>query len=260
MKKKLVALCLIAVMIVSVMGCGSKTDETTLEKIKSEGTFSYACSGGYPPFNYIDDSGNLIGFDIDIANALAEQMGVTAKGITTDWDGILGGLTGKRFDIIVGSMAITEKRLEEVNFTNPYYYDGAQFFALESAGYNSIEDLVDGKVGVVTGTTFQEELTKYENVTDVLQFDSDIDNFMALGDGRTNGLITSRFVGLQAPEEYNLVPVGALLYTESIGIAVRKDDATLLDELNTALQTIIDNGTYEELSNKYFGTNILATE
>jgi polar amino acid transport system substrate-binding protein len=260
MKKKLVSIILTIILIVSLVGCTKEKDQTTFEQVESSGKFTFACSGGYPPFNYIDDNGELVGFDVEIANALAKQMGVEAEGITTEWDGILGGLTGKRFDVIIGSMAITKKRLEEVNFTDPYYYDGAQFFALASSGYQSIEDLQEGKVGVVTGTTFQEELAKYDNVTEVLQFDSDIDNFMALGDGRTDGLVTSRFVGLQAPEKYNLVPVGSLLYTENIGIAVRKEDTALLEKLNQALKEIVENGTYEEISNKYFGTNILETE
>ncbi len=258
-KKSLIVVCLLAV-VFTITACGKK-EQTAWEKVESEGKFTFACSGGYPPFNYIDEeTGNLIGFDVEIADALAEKMGVKAEGITTQWDGILGGLTGMRFDCIIGSMAITEARLEEVNFTDPYYYDGAQFFAPASLGLNSLGDLADGKVGVVTGTTFQEELAKYGNVTEVLQFESDIENFMAAADGRTDGLVTSRFVGLQAPEEYDLVPVGGLLYTENIGIAVRKEDTEFLEQLNQALAAIIEDGTYEKISNEYFGRNILEKE
>lgn len=254
-----ITLVLLIVMIVSIMGCGKK-DQTTWQEVESKGTFTFACSGGYPPFNYIDEEdGSLVGFDVDIANALAEEMGVKAEGITTQWDGILGGLTSQRFDCIIGSMAVTKERQKEVNFTDPYYYDGAQFFAPESKGYSSIEGLENGKIGVVTGTTFQEELNKYSNIAEVLQFETDIENFMATGD-YTDGLVTSRFVGLQAPEEYNLVPVGELLYSEDIAIAVRKEDSEFLEKLNNALDAIIKNGTYEEISNKYFGTNILEKE
>ncbi len=256
MKRKLVVFLVLA-MAMQLVSCDNKAD-STWSRVKDSGTFTFACSGGYPPFNYIsEEDGTLTGFDVEIANALAEKMGVKAEGITTVWDGILGGLTGKRFDCIIGSMAITESRLKEVNFTNPYYYDGAQFFATTSLGLNSLEDLVDGKVGVVTGTTFKEELEKYENIDEVLQFESDIENFIAAGDGRTHGLVTSRFVGLQAPKEYDLKPTGPVLYPEDIAIAVRKDDKELLDELNKALAAIIEDGTYERISNKYFGTNIL---
>ena len=112
-------------------------------------------------------------------------------------------------------------------------------------------------MGVVTGTTFQKELEGMSNIKEILQFEGDIENFMAAADGRSDGLVTSRFVGLQAPKEYNLVPVGQLLYTEKIGVAVRKDDNELLEALNSALKEIIEDGTYAEISNKWFSRNIL---
>ena len=260
MKKRFMNLFMVTVMLVGLVGvstgCGS-SDQDTWSTIQKEGKFTFACSGGYPPFNYTDDDGNLVGFDVEIAQALGDVMGVKAEGITTDWDGILGGLTGNRFDTIIGSMAITDERLEQVSFTDPYYYDGAQFFSVESNGYTGLDDKNVTTVGVVTGTTFETEIEKYTNVTDIMNFSSDEENFIAADQGRTNGFVTSRFVGLEAPEEYGFVATGDLLYTESIGIAVRKDDTELLKQLNDALATIIDNGTYEEISQKYFGCNIL---
>lgn len=260
MKKRVMNLIMVMVLLVGLVGvsagCGT-ADQSTWEAIKEEGKFSFACSGGYPPFNYTDDQGNLIGFDVEIAEALGEVMGVEAEGITTEWDGILGGLTGKRFDTVIGSMAITEARLEQVSFSDPYYYDGAQFFSVESNGYTGLDDSNVTTVGVVTGTTFETEIEKYENVTDIMNFSSDEENFITTDQGRTNGFVTSRFVGLEAPEEYGFVATGAMLYAENIGIAVRKEDTELLEQLNAALATIVENGTYEEISMKYFGYNIL---
>lgn len=261
LKKKMVMIVL-GVFLVSVLsGCASNANagETTYEKIKSSGEMTFAMTGAYPPFNYIGEDGELTGFDIDIANAIAEQLGVTAKPITTDWDGIIGGLTGNRFDLIIGSMAITEDRLKEVNFTDPYYYDGAQFFAKKDSGLTSLDDLKDGKVGVVTGTTFHNYLKTKDNIGEILQFQSDVDNFKSVEQGRADGLVTSKVVGARAPIDYgvDLVPVGDLLYVEEIGIAIRKDDTKLLEEVNNALKAIIEDGTYAEISNKWFGMNIL---
>lgn len=257
MKKKILAFFMSTLMIGALAGCNAQSNKSTLQQIKDKGEFTYALSGAYPPFNYIDESGKVVGFDVDIANALAKKIGVKAEPITTQWDGIIGGLKSNRFDTIIGSMAITDERLKEISFTDPYYYDGAQFFAKKDLNLESIKDLKDGKVGVVTGTTFQKELEGMDNIKEVLQFEGDIENFMATADGRSDGLVTSRFVGLQAPKEYNLVPVGPLLYTENIGIGVRKKDKELLNELNKALKEIIEDGTYEEISNRWFGTNIL---
>lgn len=257
MKKRILTLFMSVLMISAVVGCGVNDDRSTLTKIKEKGKFTYALTGAYPPFNYMNEDGQLVGFDVDIANALANDMGVEAEAISTQWDGIVGGLKSKRFDTIIGSMAITDKRLEEVSFTEPYYTDGAQFFAKSDLNYKSIEDLKNGKVGVVTGTTFQDALKSMDNINEVLQFEGDIENFMAASDGRSDGIVTSRFVGLQAPKEYNLVPVGPMLYTEDIAIAVNKDDKELLEALNNSLKKIIENGTYEEISNRWFGINIL---
>lgn len=259
MSKKLFLSLVTGVLVTGLLvGCGQK-DETKLVKIQEAGEMSFAMTGAYPPFNYINPEGDLVGFDIDIANALAEKMGVTAKPITGEWDGLIGGLKADRFDMIIGSMAITDARLEEVNFTDPYYYDGAQFFSKKGSGLTSIDDLVDGKVGVVTGTTFHDALKEMDNVGEILQFQSDVDNFMALEQGRTNGLVTGYFVGLQAPANYgvDIEPVGDFIYSEKIGIAIKKEETELLEAVNTALQEIIDDGTYAKISEKWFDTNIL---
>ncbi|MDI3537727.1 MAG: polar amino acid transport system substrate-binding protein [Eubacteriaceae bacterium] len=261
MKKRKMSVLFISILLIALLsGCASSTtSQSTYERIVSEGEMTFAMTGAYPPFNYIDENGELAGFDIDIANALAAEMGVTAVPITTDWDGIIGGLTGNRFDMIIGSMAITEERLEQVNFTNPYYYDGAQFFAQSTTGLTSIESLTDGRVGVVTGTTFQEYLSNLDNISEIVQFQSDVDNFKAVEQGRTDGLVTSKAVGARAPIDYgvDLVPVGNLLYSEEIGIAIRKEDTALLESVNNALNTIVENGSYDAISQKWFGTNML---
>lgn len=260
MLKKFLMVLLISVLSVGLLiGCTGNKTRSTYSRILEEGKMTFAMSGAYPPFNYMDENGELAGFDIDIANAIADQLGVEATPITADFDGIVAGLNGNRYDMVIGSLAITEERLKEVNFTNPYYYDGAQFFAKSDSQLSSIEDLKEGTVGVVTGTTFYEALSQMDNISNILQFSSDVDNIMAVEQGRADGLVTGKFVGLQAPEKYGIEikPIGDLLYAEDIAIAIRKQDTELLEEVNNALQAIIDNGTYEDISNKWFGQNVL---
>jgi polar amino acid transport system substrate-binding protein len=261
MTKKIGTILLIVMLGFALMvGCsGGNGDQTTYQRILDDGEMTFAMTGAYPPFNFMDDDAKLAGFDIDIAHAIAEKLGVTAVPITTEWDGIVGGLTGNRFDMIIGSMAITDDRLEQVNFSDPYYYDGAQFFAPTGSGLESIDDLVDGRVGVVTGTTFHEELQGMENIDEILQFSSDVDNFMSIQQGRSDGLVTGIFVGLQAPKVYgvDIEPVGEMLYSEEIAIAIRKEDTQLLEAVNNALAEIIEDGTYEQISNKWFDVNLL---
>ena len=261
MKKKKLVIMVLGVLLAGVLsGCsGASADETTYSKIMEKGEMTFAMTGAYPPFNYIDENGALAGFDIEIANAIAAKMGVTAKPITVEWDGIIGGLTGNRFDMIIGSMAVTDERLKQVSFSDPYYYDGAQFFAKAGSGLNNISELENGKVGVVTGTTFHEYLDGMTNIAEILQFQSDVDNFKSVDQGRSDGLVTSKVVGARAPIDYGVAiePVGDLLYTENIAIAIRQDDKELLEAVNKALAAISADGTDAEISNRWFGMNIL---
>ena len=258
MFKKILILGLSLCAMFSFVGCKNNT-QTTYEKVKEKKEITFAMTGQYPPFNYIDESGQLVGFDIDIANAIADKMGVTAKPQTIAWDGIITGLTGKRFDMIIGSMAITKERLEKINFSSPYYYDGAQLFVMQDSSISDISQLTNAKVGVVTGTTFHSFLSENYPDMEILQFESDVDNLRALKQGRMDALVTGKFVGLSAPEKYgiDIKTTGSLLYSEEIGIGIRKEDTELLDAVNTALQDIVDDGTYEAISQKWFNTNIL---
>jgi len=261
MFKKRIVILVFGICIVGLLsGCTSvKSGTATYDKIKTSGEMTYAMTGAYPPFNFIGEDGVVTGFDIDIANAIAKKMGVVAKPITSDWDGIIGGLTGNRFDMIIGSMTITDERRTQVNFTDPYYYDGAQFFAKKGSSLKSIGDLKEGKVGVVTGTTFHDYLSGLDNIGEIVQFQSEVDTFKALEQGRLDGLVTSKVVGARAPIDFGveIEPIGELLYAEELAIAIRKEDTKLLEEVNKALNSIIEDGTYEEISNKWFGMNIL---
>lgn len=96
------------------------------EKAKEHGELSFAMSGGYPPFNYYNSENELTGFDVEIARAVCEKLGVEYKPVTTAWDGIIEGLRTNRYDGIWGSMAVTDERLKVVDFTDPYYISGAQ--------------------------------------------------------------------------------------------------------------------------------------
>lgn len=260
MNKKIIISIGFGLLVVSMLvGCKKVNSNTTYESIMKKKEMTYTMSAAYPPFNFIGKDGEVTGFDIDIANAIAKKMGVKAVPITTEWEGIVASLIARRSDMIIGSMAITPERKKKVSFTEPYYHGGAQFFAKKGTSLKSIEDLKDGKVGVVTGTTFHEVLDKMDNISKILQFQSDVDNFKSVAQGRSDGLVTDYFVGLVAPKKYgvDIEPVGELLYVEDNAIAIRKEDTKLLEVVNSSLKEIIEDGTYEKISMKWFGNNLL---
>lgn len=226
--------------------------------INSDGqTMAFALSGKYPPFNFVNDQGQLDGFDVEIGRTLAQRSGLKGAPLATAWDGIIAGLLATKYDAIIGSMAITDKRKEAVNFTAPYYRSGAQLFS-SANGLKAVADLNGKKVGVVLGTTYEEWVRKNMPDVQVVTYKGDPEMILELGNRRIDGFITDKLVGLIAIKEKNapVRMVGDLLYPELIGIAVNKKNPQLLGALNQALQDIQADGTYAKISQKWFGADV----
>ena len=139
-----------------VAGCGSG-DGKVLDRIEKSKVLNVAFEGTYPPFNYLNDKDELVGFDVDISNEIAERLGVKAKFITTKWESLIGGLKADKFDIIIGQMSVTEERKKSVDFTDPYVITGSVLITREETNdITKLEDIKGKKVGVGGGTTFEE--------------------------------------------------------------------------------------------------------
>ncbi len=234
-------------------GCGGRD--------RTDGSeFVYAMSGMYRPFNYME-GGELRGFDVDIGREISRRMGKAPKPVTNPWETIIQGLRTGSYEAIIGSMAITEERARQVEFSRPYYRSGAQIFvAEENLEVNGPDDLAESRVGVVRASTFRDialELTNQQN--QVIGYDSDIVALRDLTTGRIDAVITDQVVGLAAIHDQNLgiKPVGEPLFTDEMAIAVARGDHQTLAEINHALESIIADGTYEQISRKWFGRNIL---
>jgi len=264
LKKKLSFLTAIAATAMLIAGCGDEeaknntgSDSGSDLNLLEDGKLTYASSGLYKPFNYTD-GGELTGFDVEIGAAIAEEMGLEPNPVTTPWETITQSLLGNKFDVIIGSMAITEERAERVNFSDPYYYSGGMLFVPEGSDeITSVEDLEGKRIGVVAQSTYDTAAQEYTD--DIKYYNSDV---VALKDltveGRLDAVITADVVGFEAiANGMEIKEVGAPLWIEQAAVAVRKDDEQLLEEINAALQAIIDDGTYEEISDKWFQRNLL---
>ena len=127
-----------------------------LDTIKENGVIRIAMSGAYPPFNFVNEKNEVVGFDPAIGTEIAKRMGLKVEIITTAWDGIIGGLLANKYDAIVGSMSITEERDKVVDFVGPYYTTKRAIFTKPDSGITSVEQLKDVKVGVTLGETHEE--------------------------------------------------------------------------------------------------------
>ena len=254
-----ISLLIVVILISAFAGCVNKS-ETTVNSSESATVFTFAAgSGEYPPFNF-RENGTLKGFDLDIGLALSEKMGVEANPVTNKWESIIPGLEAKKYDAIIGSMTITDARKQAVSFTKPYYRSGAAMFTMKNnTDIKSVSDLKGKIIGVVKQSSYQGYAKNYSN--DVRGYTSDIDALNDLPSGRIDVVITDKFVGIPITQKGTLdIKYVANVQSEEIGIAVRKDDVALLGKLNNALDEIIADGTYDKISKKWFGENILYTK
>jgi lysine-arginine-ornithine-binding protein len=227
-------------------------------------TLRVAVEGTYKPFSYTDSNGNLLGFDVDIANALCEQMRVTCKIGAQEWDGIIPGLQADRYDAIIASMARTPEREKKVLFTNPYENQPSSFVAAKDAHISDISpSALKGKtIGVQRGSSQNQWLVAngYDKTAVVKLYDTTRQPELDLAAGRIDLLIGSKVTMsadfFKRPESKDFEFVGAPLTGGALGngnaIAVRLDNTQLCDRLNAALKAIIANGTYDKIRKRYF--------
>ncbi|NNJ18034.1 ABC transporter substrate-binding protein [Pseudomonas putida CSV86] len=215
----------------------------------------------YPPFNSKDASGQVVGFDKDIGDALCAKMKVECDVVTSDWDGIIPALNAKKFDFIVSSLSITDERKQAVDFTDRYYSNKLQFIAPKNVDFKTDKASLKGKViGTQRATlsaTWLEDT--YGSDVDVKLYDTQENAYLDLTSGRVDALLADKYVNYdwlksEAGKNYEFKgePV---VESDQIGIAVRKGDP-LKDKLNAALKEIIADGTYKKINDKYFPFDI----
>ena len=207
----------------------------------------------YPPFESIDSSGKFVGFDIDIMNAICDELKVKCEYINQDFDGIIPALVAGKFDVIDSSISITEERKKTIEFTDKYYNTPPAIVARKDAGIKGVgvDDLAGKTIGVQSSTTHANYAQKTYTKSDVKlypsadQFKLDRDATIERGeDGSLDGKACCVFVGA-----VKIVPE---IHGIGAGFGVRKEDTDLRDLLNKGIAAIRANGKYKEINDKYF--------
>ena len=218
--------------------------------------------GAYPPFNLVDASGNVVGFDVEIAKALCVKMQAECEIVTSDWDGIIPALNAKKFDMIVASMSITDERKQAVDFTDPYYTNKLQFIAPKGTEFKTDEASLKGKVigaqrATIAGTWLEDNLG---DVVEVKLYDTQENAYLDLAAGRVDGVLADKFVNwewLKSDAGKDFEFKGEPVFdNDKIGIAVRKGDDALRTKINAAIHAIVADGTYKQINDKYFPFSI----
>ncbi|GAB4351108.1 MAG: ABC transporter substrate-binding protein [Gammaproteobacteria bacterium] len=225
-------------------------------------TIRIATEGAYPPFNMKNASGQLEGFDVDIAKALCAEMKAKCEIVAQDWDGIIPGLLAKKYDAIIASMSITEERKQKVAFTSPYYSNYLRFVAAKDKGIQATKSGLKGKnLGAQRATIAAQHLEdNYRKVANIKVYDTQEAAYLDLKAGRIDALLSDIYPAydwLQQPGNEGFGFVGESIdIDDKIGIAVRKGDKDLRQRLDAALKAIRANGTYAKINAKYFPFDI----
>lgn len=222
--------------------------------------------GAYPPFSETSESGEVVGFDIDIAGALCTEMGKSCEMVKVDWDGIIPALTNKKCDAIIASMSNTEERREIVSFSDKYYNTPQLFVGKEGM---SMEDVLKGKVGIQRGTINQDYMEQKHPDTEMVLYGTQDEAYLDLAAGRidataADGLqIIEGFLNTDAGKGFAIIGEDIsdpAIHGVGASVAVRKGEEALADEFTAAIKTIRENGSYKAINDKYFDIDIYGAE
>jgi polar amino acid transport system substrate-binding protein/arginine/ornithine transport system substrate-binding protein len=244
----------VALLAAAMVAPGIVHAQTSMLRIATEGT--------YPPWSYKDAQGQLLGWDVEIAKALCDRMKLQCEIVAQDWDGIIPGLTAKKYDAIVASMGMTEARKQRVAFTDKYKEVVSRFVARKGPVKDLSPEVLKGKkIGVQRGSIQAPFLEQnFGKIADIRLYDTPQAAELDLIAGRVDlifGNMVTYYVGFfKQPEAKDFEFVGPEfkggLLGDGAGIALRKEDAELVARFNKALAEIRADGTYDRITAKYF--------
>lgn len=241
------------------IGTGESADDL-LAQIKERGSIIVAMEGTWAPWTYHDEDDNLVGYDVEVAQNIAEKLGVEVEFIEGAWDGLLAGLDAGRYDIMVNGVGVTEERAEKYNFSTPYAYNKTAVIVRgDYDEISSMEDLKGKKTANTISSTYAAQAEAYgATVTGVDDLNQTIELLLSK---RIDATLNAEVVFNDYKKEHPEADVKIATYSdqvEEIAIPIRKGDdtVTLLDAVNDALDEMAKDGTLTELSEKYFGIDI----
>lgn len=239
--KVIISFAVIVITIMSIMSCKDKSEKLYV------GT-----NAEFEPFEY-RESGNIVGFDIELVNEIAKLINREIEIEDMAFDGLLPALQTKKIDLIIAGMTATEERKKNVNFSEPYYKSQqAMVVYNDENNIKTFDDLEGKEVGVILGYTGDLIVSEIPNIR-IQRYNATSEAIMGLKSKKVQAVVLdyepAKNYSAQNPE---LKLVETASESEEYAIAVRKEETQLLEDINKALTTLKENGTYDTLLNKYF--------
>lgn len=260
--KRMIAVMLAVFMLASVltMAVSAKGSDDLLETIQERGTIIVGLEGDWAPWSYVDENDELTGYDVEVAKAIADKLGVEIQIVPGEWDGLFAGMDAGRYDMVVNGVEVTEERADKYDFSTPYaYIRTALIVKGDNDSIKTFEDLKGKKTANSIASTYMNLAESYgatcygvstldETLTMVLQ---------GRVDATLNAIVSFTDYMAQHPDS-NLKVVATTEEASNVAIPMRKGDetASLREAVNKAIDELREDGTLSELSSRFFGEDI----
>lgn len=260
--KRMIAVMLAVFMLASVltMAVSAKGSDDLLETIQERGTIIVGLEGDWAPWSYVDENDELTGYDVEVAKAIADKLGVEIQIVPGEWDGLFAGMDAGRYDMVVNGVEVTEERADKYDFSTPYaYIRTALIVKGDNDSIKTFEDLKGKKTANSIASTYMNLAESYgatcygvstldETLTMVLQ---------GRVDATLNAIVSFTDYMAQHPDS-NLKVVATTEEASNVAIPMRKGDETvsLREAVNKAIDELREDGTLSELSTRFFGEDI----
>jgi cystine transport system substrate-binding protein len=233
--------------------------EDLLDTVKARGTLQIALEGTYPPFDSKNAQGELVGYDVDVAKAVAAKLGVKPVFITTEWSGIIAGLKAGKYDVIVNQVGITPQRQASLDFSPPYTYSVAQLIQRknDTRNFKSLDDLKGHKLGVSLGSNYNDMAKAVPGII-VETYPGAAEELSDVASGRIDAALNDRLTLAYLLKTAPLpLRAGASVGDPTMmGIPFRKDNPKFAQALDAAIDSLKQDGTLTRISLKWFGIDV----
>jgi polar amino acid transport system substrate-binding protein len=251
----------VVLLLVFLGGCTQTKEIDSLEKVKENGYIILGLDDTFAPMGFRDQNGDIVGFDIDLAKAVADKLGVELRLQPIAWDSKVLELNSGNIDMIWNGLTITEEREKQILFSQPYLNNRQIVLYKDGETMSSIEDLSGLKVGVQIESSGQEALENnaiFNSLSEMVKFDSFSDALMDLESGRIDAIVIDEIMARYVVENgsYDVLISNVSLGNEEYGIGFRLSDQSLKDAINKILQELQEDGTFGQISIKWFGEDI----
>ncbi|MBP2032128.1 polar amino acid transport system substrate-binding protein [Clostridium algifaecis] len=265
MKKRIVFLTTLIFLVgIIFSGCGQSKNgsDSSWNDIKQKGEFVVGLDDSFPPMGFRDTKGNIVGFDIDMAKEAAKRMGVKVKFKPVDWDGVTLSLKNKDIDVIWNGLTITDKRKQQIAFSNVYLQNRQIIVARKDSNIKTKKDLSGKVVGLQLGSSSEIALNSdsstKKSIKEVKKYSNNTEALLDLKEARIDAVVVDEVVGrYYASKKAGVYSIlNDNFGKEDYGVGIRKNDISFKNKLNAALDSIKKDGTEKKISEKWFGQDV----